>query len=385
VEESTTTMDDPQAVELDRIRRAAFNITSSFEGAKSYSNYQNYDSGIISYGRFQFTLSGGALVKVVNYYLAASTSDTANQMRAYQARIQARDATLRNDTTLQNLLVTAADEPAMQAAQDRVVMESYWAPARDSITSRGIVLPQSMALIFDMAIEHGPANKITQTAEAQLGAPPKSLLGQNGLTEEQLITQVAKVRQQYLYEFADSNNLPGVKKRADFWVALVAAADWQLQGDDTGSVSIYNRPVQVRNPPGETIPDPSFTPGTLNPPPAPSGATVTPTAAAPVAPPAPAPAAPVTIAPVSPGGSALPAADAGQPATGTYVTGEVLPVYDVPSTQGVLQGRVMQGKVLSVSRQYSPSTDEVWLFTDSGWVYMRLASAPGAVFGTLTP
>ena len=51
-------MDDPQAVELDRIRRAAFNITSTFEGSKTYANYQNYDAGIISYGRFQFTLSG---------------------------------------------------------------------------------------------------------------------------------------------------------------------------------------------------------------------------------------------------------------------------------------------------------------------------------------
>src|SRR6185295_9825641 len=101
-------MDDPQAVELDRIRRAAFNITSSFEGAKSYANYQNYDSGIISYGRFQFTLSGGALVKVVNYYLGASTSDTATKMRDYQGRIQARDAVLRDDKALQDLLVAAA-------------------------------------------------------------------------------------------------------------------------------------------------------------------------------------------------------------------------------------------------------------------------------------
>jgi hypothetical protein len=69
------------------------------------------------------------------------------------------------------------------------------------------------ALLFDMAIQHGPAHKYTQTAEQQLGAPPKSKLGENGLTEEQLIDQVAQVRKNFLYAFAASNNFPGIKKR----------------------------------------------------------------------------------------------------------------------------------------------------------------------------
>ena len=94
------------------------------------------------------------------------------------------------------------------------------------------------------------------------------------------------------------------------------------------------------------------------------------------------PFAPVAPQPVTP---AVPTADAGQPASGTFVTSEVLPVYDAPSTRAVLQGRVMSGKVLTVSRQYSPSPTEEWLFTDAGWVARRLEGIPGAIFGTLTP
>jgi hypothetical protein len=364
-------MDDPQAVELDRIRRSAFNITSTFEGSKSYANYQNYDAGAISYGRFQFTLAQGALVKVVNYYLAASTSDTANQMRAYQARIQARDTTLRTDQTLQALLVAAAAEPAMQAAQDRVVMESYWVPARDSITSRGILTPLGHALIFDMAVEHGPANKLIQTAESKLGAPPKSMLGQNGLNEQQLITQLAQVRHDYLYNFADQNGLPGVKKRADFWVALVGQADWQLQGDADGNVFVYSRPVQVRNPPGASLTDPTYKLDVRTASPAPPS-------------PAPAPPpAPTTAASPAPTATA-PAAEAGQPVSGTYVTNQTLAVYETPSTNSVLMGRVEQGRQLAVTRHYTPSPGEEWLLTDVGWVANRLPSIPGQVFGDLT-
>src|SRR4051812_16386480 len=43
---------------LNRVRLAAFNITSGFEGG-AYDTYQTYDAGIVSYGRFGFTLASG--------------------------------------------------------------------------------------------------------------------------------------------------------------------------------------------------------------------------------------------------------------------------------------------------------------------------------------
>ncbi len=357
-------MGDASAIEQDRIRRAAFNITSNFEGSKGYANYQTYDAGVISYGRFQFTLAAGSLGRVVDYYLAGSTSDTASEIRvSYQARILARDATLRNDQTLKALMIAAASELPMQSAQDRVVIDSYWTPAQDSCSARGIVTPLGQALLFDMAIEHGPAHKLTQTAEQQLGVPPKSHLADNGLTEQQLITKVAQVRRSFLYDFAARNNLPGVKRRADFWVDLVSKGDWQLQGDTSGNVVVYDQPVQVKNPPGPVLVGGAAAPAPMAPP----------VSVQPSEPPASAPSQPTSTA----GG------DPGQPASGTFTTNRVLTVRATPDVNGDLLGRVMAGKVLTVSRQYTPSAAEEWLCTEVGWVARRLPSNPGEVFGNL--
>jgi len=310
---------------------AALNITAAFEGGKGYANYQTYDSGIISYGRFQFTLAGGNLSRVLDSYLAGCSSDTASRLSGYQTRVRVKDASLRNDTTFKALMVQAADEDAMKQAQDSVVEKSYWVPAQDSITSRGIVTPLGQALLFDMAVQHGPDHKLTQTAEQQLGALPKSRLGENGLTEQQLVRQVARVRKDFLYDFADSHHLPGVKKRADFWGDMVAWGDWQLQGDSDGNVFIYDKPVQVRNPAGVSsiIPEP------------------------------------------------------GEPVTGTYTTSRILSVRRTPDVNGENLGRVRKGRVLAVARRYVPAAGEEWLFTEVGWVARQHPNYPGEVFGEL--
>jgi len=365
-------MGNPTAAEQDRIRRAAFNITAAFEGGKGYANYQTYDAGVISYGRFQFTLAAGSMGRVVDNYLASATSDVANQLRAYQARIQARDATLRNDETLKGLMVAAANEDAMKVAQDSVVITSYWAPSQDSVTARGIVTPLGQAMLFDMAIQHGPAHKYTQTAEQMLGASPRSHLGENGLNEQQLITKTAEVRRDFLYDFAARENLPGVKKRADFWIDLIGANYWQLQGDANGNVLVYSVPVQVKNPPG-----PALVSGSA---PVSASPQTPPPPAPPVATPQPQPA-PVAPPPVSPPPAA--SSDPGQPLNGIYTTNRVLTVRATPDVNGELLGRVMTGKALTVTRQHIPSANEEWLLTEVGWVARRLLANPGEVFGDL--
>jgi hypothetical protein len=348
-------------VEQDRIRRAAFNITGTFEGGRGYGNYQTYDAGIISYGRFQFTLAAGSLGRVLDNYLTTPASDTAHALMAYQARVRARDTSLRYDETFKALMIKAADEDAMKNAQDQVVIASYWAPAQDSANIRGIVTPLGQALLFDMAIQHGPAHKHTQNAETRLGVAPKSKLGENGLTEEQLITEVAKVRQEFLYGFAATNNLPGVKKRADFWVDLTVRGDWQLQGDTDGNVFVYSKPVQVRNPAGAGS----------------SGATLPATPTAPAAPAM--PATPVVAPPVA-AGAGLP----GNPVRGTYLTNQILTVRDAPNINANKLGRVRQGRLMPVTRQYIVSPTEEWLQTDVGWIARRHPDYPGEEFGQMT-
>jgi hypothetical protein len=236
----------------ERVRRAAFNITTVFEGG-GYASYQTLDAGVVSYGRFQFTLAAGSLFSVVDRYLTTSQSETAAALRTqYAERIRNRDATLRNDAALRTLLVRAAEEPGMQAAQDAIAVESYWNRARDvSMTPRNVQTALGRAMIFDMSINHGLWHDMLGRAETALGARPRSRLGENGVREEALIAKVAEIRKERMYKFADNHNppLPGLKGRVDFWVNLIERGDWNLVGDASGQVMVKTgRSVQVRNP-----------------------------------------------------------------------------------------------------------------------------------------
>lgn len=241
----------PPSDDQERTRKAAFNITGGFEGS-GYGSYQNYDAGIVSYGRFQFTLASGSLFSVLDRYLiSAGGSPIANELRTvFYQRVRDRDPNLREDPRLKELLIMAANEEAMKRAQDEVATDVYWVRVQNlSIQPRNIRTPLGQAFVFDCAIQHGAYHNILGLAEKELGVQPKSKLGENGATEEQLITASARIRCDRLYALADRLNLPGLRVRGDFWKNIVSRADWDLQGDDMGEVETFTgRRVQVRNP-----------------------------------------------------------------------------------------------------------------------------------------
>ncbi|MBZ0287768.1 MAG: chitosanase, partial [Anaerolineae bacterium] len=232
----------------ERVRKAAFNITSGFEGG-GYAAYQTFDSGIVSYGRFQFTLAAGSFITVINRYLERSNSPAATELRGYMPRINAKDEGLRQDARLKELCISAASDAIMQQIQDQVAVEGYYQPVIDlTIAPRGIKLPLSYALIFDIAINHGRFNHLIPKTEEVLGVPSKSRLGDNGVSEVQFTTMLANVRRDNLYALAEKLKLPGLRKRGDFWVGIVGAGDWSLQGDAAGTVHFNGKTVQVKNP-----------------------------------------------------------------------------------------------------------------------------------------
>ncbi len=235
-----------------RVLAASFNITVGFEGG-GYDTYQNYDAGIVSYGRFGFTLASGSLSTVIDRYLsrAATSNSSASRLRTqYQLRIRNRDATLRNDTTLKTLLIAVAADPIMRTVQNEVATENYWVKVMDlSARPRNIVLALSQAFLFDTGINSGVYHDMITSAETLLGVPQRSRVPGNGITEKQLIAKVADIRHDRLYAIANAQNLPGLKPRADFWVNIIRAGDWNLQGDSSGNVLIKaGRLVQVKNP-----------------------------------------------------------------------------------------------------------------------------------------
>ncbi len=233
---------------LERVKRAALAITAAFEG-EGYAAYNNYDSGIISYGLIQFTLAAGTLHVVVEKYLARSNSATANGLRAYTDRIRAADASLRHDDQLKNLLKHAAEEPAMQSVQNELAISNYWDRLVDGfVTPRGYTLPLTYALLFDISVNFGVGDGFVRMAEERLDVVIRSRVPDNGAAEEEIIKIVADLRKISHDKQATRDNLPGLRVRGDFWVALVANGDWNLQGDAKGFVNVNGRPVQVRKP-----------------------------------------------------------------------------------------------------------------------------------------
>lgn len=234
--------------DLERVRRAAFSITETFEG-HGYAAYQNYDAGVISYGRFQFTLAAGTLPTVVTRYLERSNSQVAMELRNFQPLLIARDQSLRQHTRLKELLIAAANEPQMKQVQNDLATENYWKRMLElSAKPRGIGSPLGLALLFDIAINFGVMHSLLTMAEGELGVPARSRVIENGVTEQQLMNKVAELRKRGHDRQAERDNLPGLKVRGDFWVNLVAGGDWGLQGNADGNVIVKGKPIQVRNP-----------------------------------------------------------------------------------------------------------------------------------------
>lgn len=229
----------------DRVIRAGFNITAAFEGT-GYASYQTYDRGLISYGRFQFTLASGSLLRVIERFLELSNDRIADTIkRTFVQRLKERDVALRDDRRFKLLLQHAATLPAMQAAQDDVAFTEYWQVVHElSIVPRGIQTPLMRAMSFDIGIQHGPRHDIFGTVERQLGVASRSPIR----NERDFAKRAADVRRQILYRIADQQGLPGVRKRADFWLNLIQVGDWDLQGDSNGNLDVVGRKVQVRNP-----------------------------------------------------------------------------------------------------------------------------------------
>jgi hypothetical protein len=237
--------------ERQRVIKTAFNITAAFEGS-GYAEYQTTDKGIVSYGRFQFTLLSGNLTTVVQRYLDQSdaNADIARALRVeYLPRLLRRDESLRTDPGLQELLVNAASSAAMQSVQDQLARERFWQRMYElSVVPRNIRTPLAQALFFDISIQHGVLHNIFAEAEEALNVPIRSRVGENGIAEEIFVKRIAQIRNRILTNIATARDLPGVQTRGEFWVRITREGDWQLQGDANGNVQILGRQVQVRKP-----------------------------------------------------------------------------------------------------------------------------------------
>lgn len=213
------------------VQNLAFRITSGFEGS-GYATINNTDAGILSYGRFQFTLASGSLVTLIDNYLSYRGLYV-DDFDPFMSRLHSGDRSLKNDRDFISLLKQAATDPDMQRVQNDLAFVKYYAPAMEkSVRPRFLVMPLSMCFAFDCAINHGLGHPYFTEAESKFGLTPKQSLKEKHVWEGDFILAATFARLEAMTAFAKAHNLDGVRVRAKFWHDRALAQDWYLRGDN---------------------------------------------------------------------------------------------------------------------------------------------------------
>ncbi len=187
-------------------RNTIWAITSIFESGRPEGNpaaYQTFDAGIISYGKHQATLASGTLNRVALAYFERSDSPTSQTLQAeYAARIAQGDASLRHDARLKELLLAAAEEPAMMEAQDVVFDDRFYQPAVNQAKAHNLRTPLALACLYDTQIQGGLFILLPRAVERLGGIVGEA--GTDGLIDEAaFITAFLDEREARLLRLAD--------------------------------------------------------------------------------------------------------------------------------------------------------------------------------------
>lgn len=162
----TGTFDPPQW------RAAIWAITAVFESGRPEGDpaaYQNFDSGIVSYGKHQATLASGNLFRILEEYFARSQTPVSQALRSeYAGRVQNADPALRDDGRFKDLLLQAAVEPAMSEAQDALFDGNFFQPAVQRAQDLGLRTPLGLACLYDTRIQGG-SKTVSDAVAAKLG------------------------------------------------------------------------------------------------------------------------------------------------------------------------------------------------------------------------
>jgi hypothetical protein len=200
--------------EPEKWRAVIWSITSIFESGRPEGNpaaYQNFDAGIVSYGKHQATLAAGSLGQVLDAYYSLSQSSTSQRLQQeFDARVKAKDGTLRNDEDFKTLLVEAASEQEMVDAQDSVFDQFYYQPAIAKAQQCALTSPLALAVVYDIRIQGGWTQVLARLT-ARLGG---NVVGQN-ITEEQWIAVFLDEREAWLNEIANNADARGETANAN--------------------------------------------------------------------------------------------------------------------------------------------------------------------------
>ena len=113
-----------------------------------------HDSGHLTFGRSQTTLSTGNLARLIGAYCDNHGARFATRLKRYLPALNDRDESLDLDGKLHNLLRATSDDPVMRDIQDAFFDTHYWEPAAEQAAAMQIRTPLGIATVYD-SIVHG--------------------------------------------------------------------------------------------------------------------------------------------------------------------------------------------------------------------------------------
>ena len=161
-------------------KRTAQSIINIFETGSPDGDYAKVtvlrgDPGHLTYGRSQTTLASGNLHRLLRDYCKADGAKYAAALSPYLTAIADAPGNanlmtrLDGNRVLRKALRQAGSDPVMRQVQDAFFDRVYWTPAVNAAAKDGLVLPLSVAVVYDSVV-HGSWAAMRRRVLIRLGS-----------------------------------------------------------------------------------------------------------------------------------------------------------------------------------------------------------------------
>lgn len=199
--------------------KIAESIIRTFETGRPDGNYSAIavlnDGAGISYGAGQFTHRSGSLAAVIRRYQSLGGSVGRDELDAALPLISLKDRSsiirAANDRAFRRALIAAGRTRPMRDAQDAILRQRYMTPALRECRRRGLVLPLSLAVVYDSLV-HGSFARIAGRVGSVAG-------------ERAWVTAYVRRRHEWLRSIP---RLRSTSYRTAFFLGEILKQNWHL-------------------------------------------------------------------------------------------------------------------------------------------------------------
>jgi chitosanase len=178
------------------------------------------DSGQLSYGRSQATLTSGTLAALIQSYCSQNGARFEPQLSPFLPKLSLASPLLNTNGYFHNLLRASADDPTMREVQDQFFDQHYWRSATNSARSMGITTPLGIAVVYDSRI-HGSWRWMRERTNRAVGLLP-------AVGEKKWVKAYVHTRRHWLANHSKAI-LRNTVYRMNTFMELIALRQWSLE------------------------------------------------------------------------------------------------------------------------------------------------------------